>query len=124
MKKLSLIFLATVSLMSVTGCQSVGQNWNDSSNNYVYQTNQKFLSKPKNVQKCWNDLAKFDSMVSKRPKLATFNASLFEKKISASGRSVRMTTNNPCVMLPNYVPAAQKSIARARYIGAQSVTQY
>jgi len=123
MKKLTLILLA-ISVTSVAGCQNVGSTYKNmvhtaDANKRMDQF--KAAQNPKIAHKCWKSLAKFEQMIEKKPRFANLNANLLESKLRSS-RTIWGTSsnNNPCLALPNYGPAAQKMIARARFIGSGS----
>jgi len=117
MKKLSLILMA-ISVTALTGCQSINRMNAD----YMHKTNVKAIQKPKNVQKCWENLAKFEQRNQKSPMLANSYAKVLEKQLQPTGSiwGGAPINANPCLLLPNYVPAAQQAITRARFIGSRS----
>ncbi len=116
MKKLALILMA-MSVTALTGCQSI----NRMNAEYVHKTNVKAIQKPKNVQKCWQYLVEFEQRNEKSPMLANTYAKVLEKNLQPIGSiwGGAPINANPCVLLPNYVPAAQQAIARARFIGSR-----
>ena len=117
MKKLGLILMA-ISVTAITGCQSINRMNVD----YINRTNAKAIQNPKNVQKCWQNLAKFERRNEKYPLLANSYAKILEKQLNPINNFWGPGTinGNPCTLLPNYVPAARQAITRARFIGAQS----
>jgi len=121
MKKLSILL---VSVIALTGCQTVGGNYSNlvqkaDANRHLEAS--KTIQNPKTAQKCWNELAKFERMTANKPRFANFNASRLEDKLRPQRSIWGTETNvNPCLYLPNYIPAAQHAIARARFVGSRS----
>jgi len=122
MRKITLTI--AMSVMALTGCQNMGgtyKNMVQNADSYRHKEASRAVQNPKTVQKCWNNLAKFEQMTANKPRFANFNANRLESKLHPQ-RTIwgTETAVNPCLYIPNYVPAAQQAIARARFIGSNS----
>ena len=120
MKKLALILIA-ISVTSLGGCQNLGSSYKNlvlNADANMAQSRMKALQNPKTVQKCWDKLNQFQKIVQRKPQLANFNANRLESTLRPT-RSIwgPDLNNDPCLALPNYMPAAYQAIAQARQIG-------